>query len=318
VWPTLFEHTTASGDIAIHTYGVMILLAFGAAFTLCHTRARQAGIHPDRLLGIYLAAAAGGMIGARLLYALAVDWQATLANPLSLLSCSGLAFYGGALGGAAGVLMMGRWQQLPLWKLTDIMAAPLVLGLAIGRVGCFFAGCCHGAPSPLVDATALLPTDFLQGQLWLSGSFPFLTSEFHAGVGRLLHQPLYPTQFWSVCAGLLIVGILSWRWLHRRYDGEITAWVLMLEPTLRIVIESFRADHRGYIATWSVPADSWLHGLPGLALAGNSSGGLAESITLGITTSQGIGLLMVLGGLAIALLRFRIPMTPETPLEEEL
>jgi len=319
VWPTLFEHSSASGDIAVHTYGVMILLAFAAAFTLCHTRARQAGIHPDRLLGIYLAAAAGGLIGARLLYALAVDLSATLANPLSLFSCSGLAFYGGALGGATGVLFMARWQRLPLWKLTDVMAAPLVLGLAIGRIGCFFAGCCHGAPSAIAaNATALLPESLLKGQLWLTGTFPFLSTEFHAGVGRLLHQPLYPTQLWSILAGLLMVGILSWRWWYRRYDGEITAWLLMLEPIFRIAIESFRADHRGYVLTWSVHADSWLHSLPGLALAGQPSAGLGEQVTIGITTSQGIGLLMVLSGLTIAALRFRVPMLAEVPIEEEL
>lgn len=314
MWPTLLEVQSAAGPVGLHSYGLLVLLAFCAAFLLVHLRAQQIGLHPDRLIGLYVGAAIGGLAGGRLLYAFAVEPARTLAEPLSLLSLSGFAFYGGVLGGALAVGTLAVAQRLPAWKLADIAAPAVILGLGIGRLGCFFAGCCHGAEAPIGDgAVALLDEGLLHGQIWLSSTFPFVTTEFHDGVGRLRGIPLYPTQLWSAATGIGLGAALSLAWTRRRFDGQIAAVALLLEPAARVTIEAFRADHRGY----AVPLPSGLaevlgRALPGMAHAGEEFG----AAQVGLTTSQTIGLTMMVAGAVIYALRRRAGVAPEQAIED--
>jgi phosphatidylglycerol:prolipoprotein diacylglycerol transferase len=320
MYPFLIEVETQAGLFRIPAYGTLVLLAFSFAFTLVIMRARRIGIGPEKLAPIFAAAAVFGLLGARLLYAIAVDFRETITNPGSLVACTGgLAFYGGLLGGTVGALIVAAIMNVPGWKLTDVMAPALVLGLGIGRFGCFFAGCCHGAPAPTVDPSALLPDGVLKGQLWLDRVFPFLTLEFHDGVGRLHGQLLYPTQLWSAAAALGLCVVLLVMWERRRFDGQIIAAMLMVEPILRIIIESYRADERGYVLSWAVDTvPKWLP--PGFSSAGETlADGLhSGSLFIGVTTSQFIGLAMIVVGGLIWLLRRNAGVAPEEALAEEL
>lgn len=295
------------GPQPVNTYGVFIVLAFSAAFLLIHTRAQRAGVDPDRLIVGYISAAVGGMIGGRVLYAISVDWKHTLAEPWSMVSsCSGFAFYGGVIGGAIGVLVFALVGRLPVWKLADLAAPAVVLGLGVGRMACFFAGCCHGAIAPTpATPVGMFPSWFTGGQLWLSSTAPFLTAEFHGGVGRIHDVPLYPTQLWSAFTGLALASFLAWRWTKRRFDGQIAALTLLVEPPFRILIESFRADERGYVVSWPV-SERLAAWFPGMSQAGEQLGGHL----VGITTSQGIGLALMCGGAAIWYLRRKGGVAP--------
>lgn len=302
--PTLIEVQTAAGVMPVHTYGLFIALAFSAAFLAIHLRAPLVGISADRLIPGYLAAAAGGLSGGRLLYALAVEPARTFANPMSLLSCSGFAVYGGILGGIVGVAIFTFAARLPPWKIADLAAPAVVLAMGVGRWGCFFAGCCHGAVAPIGAApTGLLPSSFSGGQLWLSGVAPFLTQEVHGGVtsAAYLHLPLYPTQLWDMTLHVALGAALLWRWYRGRFDGEAAALALMLEPPLRVFTELFRADHRGYVFTFPVSKEvaAWLP--PGLSAAGSE----AHADLAGVTTSQGIAAGMMVAGLLIWFARHR-------------
>ena len=268
------------------------------AFYVVHVRAPDAGIDPDALLPVYLAVGAGGLFGARFLYLLAVN-PAGLLSSDGWLAAGGMAYYGGVLGGLGAMLAVARMQSIPLWKLMDLAAPAVVLALGIGRLGCFFAGCCHGMPTALsTSATGLIEPGVLQGQIWLQSSFPWLATEFHSGVGRLQGQALYPTQLWSSAVGLGLGLALAAFWTRRRFDGQVAALMLMTEPLFRIVIETFRADHRGVLIP--LPAE-WLAYAPGLTMA---SGRGADAAS-GLTTSQVIGLAMVCAGAAIWRLQSR-------------
>jgi phosphatidylglycerol---prolipoprotein diacylglyceryl transferase len=313
MWPTLIEVEGALGTMPVNTYGLFIMLAFSAAFLLIHTRARRVGVNPDRLIPGYLAAAAGGLLGARLLYAISVDWDQTLANPLSLLSCSGFAVYGGVLGGIVAVLGWAHLNRLPLWPLADLAAPAVVLANGVGRIGCFFAGCCHGAIAPTPhDPVGLLPEAFTGGQIWLSNTFPFVTTEFHQGVGRIHDVPLYPTQMFEATAYLALGALLAWAWTRRRFDGQIAALTLIVQPPVRIVSESLRADERGYFLSWEV-SDSVAAWFPGMSQAGDQLG----AHIVGITTSQGIGLLMMIAGVTFLALRRGADLTAAPPVASE-
>lgn len=301
MWPTLIKVETALGPQPVNTYGVFIVLAFSAAFLLIHFRAQRAGVNPDRLIGGYLSAAVGGMLGGRLLYAVSVDWHRTITDPMSLLSCAGFAVYGGVIGGAIGVIAFALANRLPVWKLADLATPGVILGMGVGRFACFFAGCCHGAVAPIgPHPFGLFPESFTGGQLWVSGVFPFLTAEFNhpAGVGRLHDVPLYPTQLWSAFGLLGIASFLAWLWTKRKFDGQITALTLMLEPPTRILFESFRADERGYVVSWPV-SEKLARAIPGMAEAGADVSGHV----MGITTSQGIALGLITLGVVVWFLR---------------
>ncbi len=304
MYPTLF--TTPSG-MGVHVYGLFIMLAFCSAFLLVHLRAPKVGIEPDKLLWTYAAAAVGGMLGARFLYAVAVDFDELLANPLSLFSMSGFAVYGGVIGGAVAVGLTAANLSIPLWKLADIAAPSVLVGYGVGRIGCFFAGCCHGVVAPS-GGTPLLPENLLHGQLYALPNFPFLTSEVHDGVGRLLHQPLYPTQLWMATEGLLLTALMVWMWKHRTFDGQVAGIALILEGPSRAFIEAYRADERGVVYAFDAPqwAINWL---PGMFQAGAD-----QSAQIGVTTSQTIAVGMVLLGLSILVLQRNKGVAPEIPI----
>ncbi len=61
----------------------------------------------------------------------------------------GLVFYGGLLGGLVGAIGYLKWFRIPLLPAGDIIMPFIPLGHAIARLGCFFNGCCWGAPTGL-------------------------------------------------------------------------------------------------------------------------------------------------------------------------
>ncbi len=207
--------------------------------------------------------------------------------------------------------------RLSVWKIADLALPAVLIGHAVGRIGCFFAGCCHGGIAPIGEhPTGLLPGAFSGGQIWLSGVFPFLTNEVHGGVGRLQDVPIYPTQLWEAVSYGTLAAFILWHWPRRKFDGQTAALTLILEAPFRIVIEGFRADHRGYLVSWET-TEEIARLLPGMAQAGDELG----TAILGVTTSQSIGFaLMALGFVLYAVRRRagRDQVTAPPALESDL
>ncbi len=297
-------------------YGTMMTLAFTLAFLHVHTRAHSIGVHRDRLVPIYIAAAVGGLVGSRVLYVIAVEGLMGFLNPAVMFSGGGFAIYGGLIGGALGVFTLGHFQGFDGWKLADLLAPALLLGMGIGRVGCFFAGCCHGAEAPFSPEIAHLIDEgpWFHGEVWLDVStFPFVTTEFHDGVGRLLHRPLYPTQAWAATALVSLWGLLTLVWMRRKFDGQVVAIMLMIEPVTRIFIESFRADHRGYTVSWAISPELAQRLPPGITRAGDQ----LNTAVMGFTTSQTLGFFMIVLGVVIYVLQRNKGVAPETPIHSD-
>jgi prolipoprotein diacylglyceryl transferase len=158
------------------------------------------------------------------------------------LARGGFAFYGGFLLAAVMGVVYARRRGVDVWKFADACAPAVMIGLAVGRLGCFFAGCCHGARFALpTGAAGLLPEGFSGGQLYVFDGFPWLGMVTHKGVG-LNDVPVYPTQLWEVVAAVAIcvVCLASFRW--RRFDGQVMATMLVLYALWRPVNESMRGD----------------------------------------------------------------------------
>jgi phosphatidylglycerol:prolipoprotein diacylglycerol transferase len=231
MYPRLLE----LGPLTVYTYGVLLAAAYllGLRFAMARARTRQ--LDPTRVLdlGIYIIISA--LVGAKLLL-LVTDYRTYTSDPRELLTLarSGGVFYGGLILAVVVAIWYIRRVGLPLWTTCDVFAPGIALGHVVGRLGCFFAGCCYGKPTDLPWAITF-------------------TSEFAgANVGTPLNVPLHPTQLYEAGAEALILGLLlATESRGRRFPGR-TFWLYMLLYAVsRYVIEIFRGDPRGTVLMFS-------------------------------------------------------------------
>jgi phosphatidylglycerol:prolipoprotein diacylglycerol transferase len=221
--PILFQR----GPITIYTYGVLV--ATGVLLALWYSR-RQAprfGLDPDRVWNIGIYGVLSGLIVAKLwlisLYA-GYYWQ----HPREIFALSTLqsggTFYGGILGAIAVLFIYTHFAKVPLLPLMDTFAVGLPLGHAIGRLGCFFAGCCYGKPT------------------WLPWGVTFTNPAAAELVGTPLGVPLHPTQLYESFAEGVNFLLLYFLSRQRRFPGQIIGAYLMLYGAERGSIEFVRGD----------------------------------------------------------------------------
>ena len=174
------------GPVTIYSYGLMAALGFLLGGFLLERELQRVGKNKDLAGSIIIAAIIGGIIGSKIYY--------LIQNPHllqedffgSIFSGAGLIWYGGVIGGALSVSWWIRRKGLSFYLVGDLMAPLLLLGQAMGRLGCFFSGDgCYGPaadvpwamtfpngvvpttvpvhPTPLYDTTLLI---FLFFILW--------------------------------------------------------------------------------------------------------------------------------------------------------
>lgn len=221
--PILFKFA----GIPIYTYGVLV--ATGVLISLWYGRrqAPRAGVDPDKLwnMGIYFVLVA--LIVAKIWLVFSA-WDYYMANPREIFSIatfqSGGTFYGGVVGGVLTILLYTHFQKMALLPTLDTCAAALPIGHAIGRMGCFFAGCCYGKPTT---------------EPW-GVTFTNPTAADLAGTPLGVH--LHPTQLYEAFMELLNFLFLMWLGKRQRFVGQIFGAYLMLYGTERGIIEFFRGD----------------------------------------------------------------------------
>lgn len=224
MYPELFR----IGNFPINTYGVLLALAFLAALLVAARLGARDGLPRERLfdLGLWLLLAA--IVGSKVL--LLVVEPEYRAAPLRLLSLdflrSGGVFYGGFLGAVLTAYVLVRRYKLPWWRTADAFAPGIALGQAIGRQGCFAAGCCWGKPTTLPWGVR----------------FSELGQEV---TGVPIDAHLHPTQLYESFAAFIFFALLLW--LHRRktFNGQVILTYGVLYGATRFIIEFFRDDPRG-------------------------------------------------------------------------
>ncbi|MFW5693392.1 MAG: prolipoprotein diacylglyceryl transferase family protein [Thermoguttaceae bacterium] len=143
--------------LPIRSYGMMMLLAVISGTALAAWRAKRAGFEPDLIYSLAFWTFVPGILGARAFYVIEYwdekYWPIYQLHGLHALLGSvvnvaegGLVVYGSVFGAAVGLLAFVRKYRLPLLPLADVIAPSLLLGLALGRVGCLLNGCCFGGP----------------------------------------------------------------------------------------------------------------------------------------------------------------------------
>lgn len=220
--PILFK----IGPITIYTYGVFIAAAFFLGLALAVRQAKAAGEEPQKImdLGFYILISA--IVGSRLLY-IVVEYKEYIYNPLRIFKVweGGLVFYGGFIMTVATVMIYARGHEMNIWRVGDIFAPSVAIGQGVGRLGCFFAGCCYGRETSLPwgivfsDPNTLAPMN--------------------------IH--LHPTQLYDSINGFTIFTILIILRRFKKFDGQLFWTYTLLYALGRFSVEIFRGDERGYV-----------------------------------------------------------------------
>ncbi len=134
-----------SGWPYLHSYGLMLVIGFYSAYFLARWRAKKDGLDPAVMIDILLIAAGLGIVGARAFYVVQYSENIKGFADIFAIWNGGLVFYGGLITAMVGLIIYIKRKKLSLWKLADAVAPAIMLGLALGRIGCFLNGCCWGA-----------------------------------------------------------------------------------------------------------------------------------------------------------------------------
>lgn len=160
IW--LLPRIVKPGGLPIQSYGAMMLLGILSGVALAIYRARKFNYSSDIIISLAIWMCLPGIIGARLFFCIEY-WNEmqgdtlaqTIANMLSFTE-GGLVVYGSVFGALAGAVVFflitpnpnanqaGESKHLPVLRMLDIIAPSMVLGLALGRIGCLLNGCCFG------------------------------------------------------------------------------------------------------------------------------------------------------------------------------
>ncbi|MFN5706276.1 MAG: prolipoprotein diacylglyceryl transferase [bacterium] len=204
-------------------------------------------LYPHDLMGnIVMIAAVAGLIGAKLFHNLE-NWNDFIKSPVeSLLSFSGLTFYGGLIVGLAAVYYYAKSNNIRFIHLIDAAAPGLMLGYGIGRLGCQLSG---DGDWGIVNLAAKPEwMGFLPNWTWaykyphnvLSEGVPIANC-----VGRHcmeLPQAVFPTPLYESVMALLIFAFL---WSIRKkivQPGLMFSIYLVLNGLERFFIEKIRVN----------------------------------------------------------------------------
>lgn len=221
--PILFQF----GAVTVYTYGVLVAAGVLLGLWYARRQAPRAGLDPEKVwnLGIYLVLVA--LLLAKIWLVLSA-WDYYSRNPREIFSIqtfqSGGTFYGGILGAILTIVLYTYFQKMPVIPVLDTFAAAIPLGHAIGRLGCFAAGCCYGKPTNVPWAVTFHSE--LAGQL--------------AGTPLGIH--LHPTQLYESSAELLNFLFLVWLGKRQRFTGQMMGTYFILYGVERGIIEFFRGD----------------------------------------------------------------------------
>ena len=248
----LFIHL---GPLEVTGYGLMMMVAFLMAGWAIQTDLRSRRASEDYAADIVFAAVIGGIVGAKIWYVLLTgEWD-------TLFRRGGFVWYGGFLGGVIGVLLNGWRKRVPTRWTMELTAAPLALGYALGRVGCFVVNDDYGIPSSLPWAMKFpegLPPTTVENLQRLHVTFP-------PNVNPADVVAVHPTQIYET--GLMM---LAFWWLWRLRDhhhgmGWRLGVYLVLAGIERFLVEFVRAKDDRLLGPFTVAqASSVLLVLAGL------------------------------------------------------
>ncbi len=200
------------GPVNIQVFGLMIVLGIIAAFVVISREAKRKGISSSQIVDLLLYTLVGGIAGARLFYVFVYNWSYYSRHPVEimLVNQGGLSIHGAVIGGVLAGYVFVKLKKISFWDTADLVAPGLILGQAIGRVGCDVFG------KPMVG-------DWFWG-ITVSG------------------VKLHPAQLYEFVPDFILFYFL-WSYRKRTYfSGQLFLIYVVAFAAIRAVVEFFRIN----------------------------------------------------------------------------
>ncbi len=228
IYPDINPVAFSLGQLKVHWYGIMYLLAFTSAWLLAQWRVKHYGQDwtYEQVGDLIFFGAMGVILGGRIGYMLFYNTRELISQPLSLLKIwqGGMSFHGGLLGVLVATILFAHKVKKPFWAVADFIAPLVPLGLACGRLGNFINGELWGRV-----------TDVPWGMI-----FPHVDN-----------QPRHPSQLYEFgLEGVILFIVIWWYAAKPRPAGCVSGVFLIGYALCRLLAECFREPdpQLGYIA----------------------------------------------------------------------
>jgi len=219
------------GSMSISPYGVLVATGFFLAlWTAAYLGSRYEGVERRIIWDFGITTVLIALVGAKILMIVTDPFfYNDLSNVFSMnFVRSAGVFYGGFLAALGWAFWYFRRHGLPGWRVADAFAPAIPLGHALGRLGCFSAGCCHGRPTD-----SFLGIVFTDPRCMVDDS--------------LLNVAIYPTQLMGFGANVAIFLLLFCLYRKKTFHGQMILAYAVMYATARFIIEFFRGDQRGWV-----------------------------------------------------------------------
>jgi phosphatidylglycerol:prolipoprotein diacylglycerol transferase len=222
----------------INSYGFMLMMAFYSCYYFLNKDLNRLGYDAKLASDIVFAAAVGGILGSKIYY-LVENFERVKADPAGMIfSGAGLVFLGGLMGGTLGVTYVIKKNKLAWIKFADIVAPLLILGYAVGRIGCFLVGDDYGLPTNgpwgIAFPNGLPPSTYSVFQSY----YPWISLEgFNPGVLKV-----HPTQIYESIIGFGIFYFLYQKRIKIVVIGSLFFTYLIFAGAERFFIEFLRVN----------------------------------------------------------------------------
>jgi phosphatidylglycerol:prolipoprotein diacylglycerol transferase len=257
-------------NFPVFGYGMMLVIAFLACSHMAKVMANKRGLDGELFVNCALLALVAGVIGARLSHVL--ENLSTYTNPERSfgenlfdainIRTGGLTFYGGFILATPCCIYYALKHKLPLLKAMDIVGPVVMLGLGIGRIGCYLNGCCYGElcrptyfaamtefpyySNPYIDqfnrGLVHPPDDLVNANGSLKNWDQLSQEHLTALADQQKSLPVQPTQLYSSFTGFLLAALLTAYWTLPHLDGRVFALMMLLEGPSRFLLELIRVE----------------------------------------------------------------------------
>jgi len=243
MYPVILE----IGPIKIYSFGLMLVTAFYTCYGLLYLEMKRLKYDTEIASDIIFWSAVGGVLGAKIYY-LIENLDRTIQDPMGMIfSGSGLVFLGGLIGSIICVSIVLKNRNLPWYLFADIIAPLIMIGYAIGRLGCFLVGDDYGLPSSLPWAVSFpegLPPTTISS---FAAYYPWIdTSGINSEVFKV-----HPTQLYESAVGILLFLFLWSRRKKNQRAGTMFFSYLLLAGIERFSIEFLRTNEKYLFDTFS-------------------------------------------------------------------
>lgn len=226
------------GPLTLTGFGIAMLLSFLVAQYIGQVELHRRRHDPEIMGDVLVAAVIGGLLGAKIYYAILYG------DPGALLHTSGFVFWGGLMGGILATAGVIRWRGQPFTRISDVSAPGLAAAYSIGRTGCWAVGDDYGRPW-----NSRWAVEFPNG--YPPSTVRNLTESFGVkgleGRNPLEVIAVHPTQLYEVAMGALMFWILWKLRDHKHAEGWLFGLYCVLAGLERFVVEFFRAKDDRFV-----------------------------------------------------------------------